>query len=180
MRGARAARRIAIGAMVVLCQVWQSSARADVISTYTVSDVTGNGGSVSGTFKIDQTTYNYTTKAGFAGGSIQVTGDSDPIFNGVYTFLNYDNGFTNFENSSEVYLGVETLTPPIQNGTEGQVGVDLVTIENGIPVLDAVYNGTLTATTPEPTPAPEPASLAVLGAGLVGLMSIRRRSARAA
>jgi len=161
-------------------------ARADVITTYTLSNVkTQNLATVTGTFKIDQTTYNYDTHAGFDGGSVVVSDEpiSTSDLNGTYSFLNYDGDFAVFLTAS--FSSVVEITIDRPPFTTGSVDLTDTTVTDLINHNDSFTQGTLTAVTPlgqpGPLPAvPEPSSLALLvgGLGLLRLVSagtFRRR-----
>jgi hypothetical protein len=94
-------------------------ARADVITTYTLSNVaTEDLGTVTGSFKIDQTTYNYNTEAGFVSGSVVVSGDFLSNLNGTYSFHEYDGNSALFTspNDSLLFLTIDRPGPLLPPG----------------------------------------------------------------
>jgi hypothetical protein len=101
-----------------------TSARADVITTYTFSDTTVDGGGVlSGSFQVDQTLYDQATDAGYVAGSstIAITGDSSAVLNGPYTeFVEFDGEFVDFVNASSADVGIFIGEPPETTGSISQ------------------------------------------------------------
>ena len=105
-----------------------TAARADVITTYTFSETTVDGGGVlSGSFQVDQTLYDEATDSGYVAGSstIAITGDSSAVLNGSYTkFVEFDGEFVDFENASSADVGILIGEPPQTTGsiTQNQFG----------------------------------------------------------
>ncbi len=100
--------------------------------------------------------------------------------------INYGAGFTPTglfevtENSNTLFVTLESITSVSDNLTiTGDAQIDLNgVISNGVLTLttqgggDGVTNVTFSATT---SPVPEPASLALFGSGLLGIVGIARR-----
>jgi hypothetical protein len=144
-----------------------TAARADVITTYTFSETTVDGGGVlSGSFQVDQTLYDEATDSGYVAGSstIAITGDSSAVLNGSYTkFAEFDAEFVDFENASFADVGIFIGKPPQTTGSipQSQSGF----FPNGDTFQ---ITGSLIASTPT-TDTPEPSTWAMMIIGFVGL-----------
>lgn len=144
-----------------------TAARADVITTYTFSDTTVDGGGVlSGSFQVDQTLYDQATDSGYVAGSstIAITGDLSAVLNGSYTnFVEFDSEFVDFENASFADVGILIGEPPQTTGSipQSQSGF----FPNGDTFQ---ITGSLIASTPT-TDTPEMSTWAMMLVGFAGL-----------
>jgi hypothetical protein len=157
-----------------------TAARADVITTYTFSDTTVDGGGVlSGSFQVDQTLYDQATDSGYVAGSstIAIMGDSSAVLNGSYTnFVGFDGEFVDFENASGADVGILIGEPPETTGSipQNQSGF--------FPGFGDTFQitGSLIASTPT-TDTPEMSTWAMMLIGFAGLgFAGYRRSVRLA
>lgn len=155
-------------------------ASADVITTYVLSNGgTSNGGLVTGTFQIDQTTWNNATNAGFVGGSVTVTNDG--AYDGTYNFAENNSQFTVFKlMTASLFDTMDVDTggpPPLENGTVGLSG-SITTIDTTTQSIDfdVFIEGTLTASTPVATPEPESWAVFLVAFIALGFLMMRRRN----
>ena len=158
-----------------------TAARGDVITTYTFSNTTvEGGGEITGSFQIDQTTYNFAGNTGYVAGSstIEVTGDSVSYVNGSYSqFYGYNAAnYASFINlpGPGVVLELPIGTPPRQSGS--------IDLSNGagffLSYAEGVYEemtGDLIAVT---TTVPEPSTWALMLLGFAGLGVAAHRRAK--
>ena len=147
-----------------------TAARADVITTYTFSGTTTDfGGTITGSFQIDQTTYDYNTNKGYVAGSstIMVSGDSIAGVNGLYDlFQGFLGGSIDFENSAHsIFTFPIGGNPPIQTGS---ISVAAAYISTADGEYSTVTGGDLIASTPT-TGVPEPSTWAMMLIGFAGL-----------
>jgi len=161
----------AITAAAIVSMASVGPARADVITTFTLPTAglqDGTGGTIKGSFEIDETTFNYV-----AGSStLQVSGVSSPFLNDpLSTFVELSIHGILFEDPSDT----ESIGLAIGNGTtvteNGLINIAGELVINGPSGDIDVFTGQETAS----TPVPEPSSLILIATGLAALGAVRRR-----
>ena len=166
-------RTLALCATLAASLITSTAAHATNID-WTLTGLTFGGDNieVSGTFVTDSSGTTLSYDLTFTGALSEEWTLSNSSFNGVGS-SSFD--ITRGANEVNIVFGsdLDGLTSP-NSVTNGYVCLGNCTVGDGFNYFDS--NGSATGV-PEATPAPEPASLALLGGGLMALAGVRRRRA---
>ncbi len=149
------------------------SAHADTLTTYTVSGTASDGGQLSGSAVLDETSGRFVSSdVNLSSYGYNLVFSGAPFYSGAAGSSYFLSAFFGSISGSYLYFYVPGASLVDYAGTPLSGSVQLPTNNTSLRSVSLSPQAAATALSPQPEPTPEPSSLVLLGTGILGMAGL--------